>query len=1092
MKGWFFRIFLTTLLISLISSTLVACGSKTQISDLAITPNKIAIGQTAKIEAKLFNSGNGEEKYSVTFKIDEKLIETKEITLVGGDRKNVEFFYIPANTGTSNIEVNGLKASLTVVKPPEFQVNNLDISQSQIVAGDDITITAEVLNIGEVERTYTAKLAYDGIETGTKDLLIPSNGTQKVEFKTKVSTAGNHVIKIGDSTKNFKALVPADLKVNSIQVYPEVIFAGQEASIQATVTNTGEVKADLPVSLMVNGVETDFQTISLDPGKEGPVVFKLSRDTSGTFDVGIKGSTTTLKVVESQTYTNSKYSYSVSFPSYWKLDPTNLNSVKIQNPLVVYSTIIVLEIPTNIDQSDFAALIQAENQRAVPEININPGPEQKCGIYYAKRYEYTYTTRGVKGRGCYIVLKTGHYGYVLSCETLDTAWDNNKPLIEALLSSFRVPQIVTANYTDTVNGYSITLPSDWEGVITGDPHSIMNYSSVGDASPVRGSIVIEPLSENSTPKDYANTISASFQNNAGYQVKSQGDINLGLNTRGYEIVFIYSPQGTSVTMRIDTVIRGSQALTLITGIPTSNYVGSQTTIDSFIKSFTIMEPKPYGVSRQDSLFLYQGDIPTLDPAKTEEGPGGITGAIFSGLVKISKDFKAIPDLAEKWDASSDGKVYTFYLRSNAVFQNGKVVTAKDVKYSWERALNPTTGSKKAKSFLGDILGAQDILTGKSTELTGVKIINDRTLQVTIDGPKPYFLDELAQPVAFIVDKSNVAAGANWFNKPNGTGAFKLKQWDKDQILILERNDKFYAGPAKLQNIVFKLFAGRPMMMYENGEIDQISVSTNDLDQVTDPSNPLNKDYVSTTNDKYIEYLGFNVTKAPFDDPKVRQAFGLALNIDKLIEVSLKGNAERSATILPPGIPGYNSELKPMSFDPVLAKKLISESKYGSVDQLPPVIMTVLYGTSPIEDAIIGMWKQNLGITVTVEVVKELKEWYQKRHDRQLQIFLAGWRADYNDPQNFIDVLFQSQSDENIGAYSNPNVDSALKNAAVEQDSSERLKKYQEIEKIILGDFAAIPLYTKYKDNNLIKPYVKGFNLSTMDINIWAEISIISH
>ena len=147
------------------------------------------------------------------------------------------------------------------------------------------------------------------------------------------------------------------------------------------------------------------------------------------------------------------------------------------------------------------------------------------------------------------------------------------------------------------------------------------------------------------------------------------------------------------------------------------------------------------------------------------------------------------------------------------------------------------------------------MAGTASAISGIRVIDDYTLEVTIDAAKPYFLGELAQPVAFVVDKTNVAKGASWFEQPNGTGPFKMKTWEKDTLIVLERNDSFYLEPAKLKNLVFKLFAGNSMQLYENGEIDITSVYTTNLDKVLDTSNPLNKELV--TGFVYdVSYIGF--------------------------------------------------------------------------------------------------------------------------------------------------------------------------------------------------------------------------------------------
>ena len=137
-----------------------------------------------------------------------------------------------------------------------------------------------------------------------------------------------------------------------------------------------------------------------------------------------------------------------------------------------------------------------------------------------------------------------------------------------------------------------------------------------------------------------------------------------------------------------------------------------------------------------------------------------------------------PDLAESWDVSADGTVYTFHLRQNAKFHDGKPVTANDVVYSWERAASPDLASDTALTYLGDIVGIQEIANGQADHASGLVALDDHTLQVTIDAPKPYFLYKLTYPTAFILDKENVESGEEWYRQPNGTGPYRLKEWNR--------------------------------------------------------------------------------------------------------------------------------------------------------------------------------------------------------------------------------------------------------------------------------------------------------------------------
>jgi ABC-type transport system substrate-binding protein len=316
------------------------------------------------------------------------------------------------------------------------------------------------------------------------------------------------------------------------------------------------------------------------------------------------------------------------------------------------------------------------------------------------------------------------------------------------------------------------------------------------------------------------------------------------------------------------------------------------------------------------------DPPTLDPHLTSDTDSApLVYEIFSGLVSISTDLQIIPDIAERWDITGGGTVFTFHLRGGVKFQDGKPVTANDIKYSFERALDPRTQSPTADTYLGDIVGAQDKLKGLAKDVKGVKVINDRTVEITNDAPKAYFIAKLTYPTSFVVDRQNVESGADWTRKPNGTGPFKLAEYTPGQRLVLQRNDNYYRGVAKLDRVVNILSGGTAMTMYENNEIDITGVGLADLDRVLNPNDALNKQLVVGPPSFEIGYIGFHAQKPPFDDPLVRRALTLAIDKGSIAKDVLSNRVVPAYGVLPPGFPGYNANLKGLRFDPARAKQI---------------------------------------------------------------------------------------------------------------------------------------------------------------------------
>ena len=475
------------------------------------------------------------------------------------------------------------------------------------------------------------------------------------------------------------------------------------------------------------------------------------------------------------------------------------------------------------------------------------------------------------------------------------------------------------------------------------------------------------------------------------------------------------------------------------------------------------------------------DPPTLDPHHASDTlSSAIIVELFSGLVTINLDLQLAPDLAESWEVSSDGLTYTFRLRPNAVFHDGKPVTAHDVKYSFERALDPETGSATVDTYLDDIVGAEARLAGQAQEVEGVRVVDDRTITITIEEPRAYFLAKLTYPTAFVVDRENIEEhGDQWTQEPNGTGPFRLKEYRIGELMVLERNPDFYLEPAKVEQVELILSGGSSMAMYENDEIHITGVGLESLERVTNPSDPLNQDLVVAAPSFNITYIGFNVNEPPFDDLNVRQALSMVINKDLIAEEVLVGLVAPAEGILPPGFPGYTGRVQGLEFDPDRARQLLAESRYAG--QLPRIVITIpgTGGSLGLDlEVIRGMWENELEVAVEIVQV-EWATYLDDLHARKFQAFAGlGWQADYPDPQDFLDVLFHSQSQLNSTGYDNPEVDRWLEDART-AGWEERVELYRQVEQTILDDAPWVPLWFSGERLVLVKPYVKGYHLTPM-------------
>ncbi|MEX0683965.1 MAG: peptide ABC transporter substrate-binding protein [Dehalococcoidia bacterium] len=482
---------------------------------------------------------------------------------------------------------------------------------------------------------------------------------------------------------------------------------------------------------------------------------------------------------------------------------------------------------------------------------------------------------------------------------------------------------------------------------------------------------------------------------------------------------------------------------------------------------------------EGELRLFGPDPITLDPAcAADAGSAEYIVEIFSGLVSFDRDLNLIPDIAESWDESAEKTVYTFHLRSNVLFHdNSRPVTADDFKFSMERSLNPDTQSTVGDVYLDDIVGAEDFAAGNAEEVSGIRVVDPRTLEITIKEPSSVFLEKLSYPTAFVVDQREVGDSTcfegNWTLNPNGTGPFKMGSWDLGSKIVLEANERFYLDPKpSLARVTYILSGGSSFTMYENDEVDVTGVGYLNVESVREPGSDLNDEY-HTGPSLDVYYIGFNTQEEPFSDPDVRNALSMAIDREFLASEFLLDIVVPANGILPPGIPGYNESLPEIPFDPDAAQELLDGA--GGADILEDVtILTSGQGAAPsdILQAVTAMWEDNLGVTITIEQ-EDFGLFLQDIDEGSFQMFSLGWIADYPDPQNFLEVKLHSESANNEALYSNPDVDALLDQANEEVDEAARLDLYQQAEELVMEDMPWIPLYHG-QASYLVKPYVEGF------------------
>jgi ABC-type transport system substrate-binding protein len=477
------------------------------------------------------------------------------------------------------------------------------------------------------------------------------------------------------------------------------------------------------------------------------------------------------------------------------------------------------------------------------------------------------------------------------------------------------------------------------------------------------------------------------------------------------------------------------------------------------------------------LRLPGGDPQTLDPALVRDvASAEYLYELYNGLVTLSDDLQVVPDLAAGWSVDPTGTVYTFTLRSDVRFQDGRPVVADDVVFSLTRACSPALASPVAATYLGDIVGCLDHQAGRAPGVAGLSAPNPGTVVLRTDAPKQYFLAKLTYPTAFVLDRRQVEAGGDWTARPNGTGPFRLTAYEPERRLELSRNEGFHGDGPYLDAVVFDLTASDGLARYENGELDAVPVGAADLARVTDPLNALSRELARGPGSLDVSYIALNTRLAPFDDVHVRRALNFALDRERLARVVLQGAVEPADWILPPGLPGHNPGVSPYRFDPAAARKELAASRYGGPERLPPLTLHSPGegGANPVLAAVADYLAESLGLDVTV--AQTPWDTFQRELEAgRYGMFALGWSADYPDPQDFLEVLFHSTSPLNHTGYANPDVDRLLAAARSEADVARRLDLYRQAERQVLADAPWLPLYHGV-DHWLVAPTLRGFTV----------------
>ncbi|HLV98580.1 MAG TPA: peptide ABC transporter substrate-binding protein [Ktedonobacterales bacterium] len=494
------------------------------------------------------------------------------------------------------------------------------------------------------------------------------------------------------------------------------------------------------------------------------------------------------------------------------------------------------------------------------------------------------------------------------------------------------------------------------------------------------------------------------------------------------------------------------------------------------------------------------DLPQLDPALANDGNSAqAVELIFSGLVKLNQQLQIVPDAASSWQVSPDGKTYTFTLADQLRFGNGAPVASQDVVYSLNRSLRLNTAARQQGEdgglfYLGHIVGAADVATGRANSASGLKALNAQTVQIQLDAPIAYFLADLAAPQTFIVPQALIKqyGEQKWVGHALGTGPFVLGHWTHGVRMTFVPN-AYYNGPKPVIDQIDMPFAQDPhaaLLAYRAGQYDLTwDIAAPDYSEARTEKNYHETDQVAT------DALVPNTTMAPFSHPEVRQAFAEALNVQVLAHQVMGDSVAASTTIVPSNMPGYaSSPVKGLGMNAQQAQTLL-QLVYPDVKTLPPVTLTYPTDGLPQAEAqaMQAMWQRTLGVSVNLAPVEPST--YEREFDAgQVQLGVVNWTPEIVDPWNLLSLNLHTGAPDNVGVWTNKQFDQLVDQAdLLFNDAAQRVVLYQQAEQLALSDGAWIPLdHPKY--TAFVAAYVHGLVVTPLGLMApdWSKVTVGAH
>jgi peptide/nickel transport system substrate-binding protein/oligopeptide transport system substrate-binding protein len=482
---------------------------------------------------------------------------------------------------------------------------------------------------------------------------------------------------------------------------------------------------------------------------------------------------------------------------------------------------------------------------------------------------------------------------------------------------------------------------------------------------------------------------------------------------------------------------------------------------------------------------------TLDPALIVDVTGGsLSAKIFNGLVRLDKDLNIIPDIASKWDISKSGLIYRFTLKKGVKFSNGREVKADDFRYSFERILDPKNKSPNTWVF-DKIEGAKDFMDGKKDRISGIKVLDDYTLELILEKPFSPFLNLLTMTAAYVVPNEEVEKwGVDFSSHPVGTGPFILKNWLPNRELQFDARKDYFDELPKIDGIIYKIIPEdlTTITEFELGNLDVIGIPASAYSRFKKDKKWA--EFISSIKGINTYYLGLNCSKKPFDNKKLRQAMNYAIDRKKILRTFFEERGRLSSGPVPEILRKWDAP-ESYGYNPQKARELIKAAGY------PNGLEVNFYITADNEVVdiaeILQSYLKEVGVNANIRQL-EWSAYKEAINKGETDMFWIGWFADYSDPENFLFPLFHSANlgpPGNRARYKNPEVDLLIEKGQHACTERERDMYYEKAERIIVDD-APWVFFWHRTDYTLRQPWVKNYQAYLIySIDKGTEIEIVS-